>query len=98
MPVESRRNYTGLFDATRRILAENGFSSLFNGAFLPYLRSVSFNVGMFATFEQFKEVLNKAYPENPNYNQFAACVFGGTAAALVSLPFDTAINKIQILS
>ena len=59
MPMESRRNYSGLFDAKRRIMAEDGIRSFFKGAFLPYLRGIAFNVGMFATFEQFKEYLNK---------------------------------------
>jgi hypothetical protein len=62
MPMQSRKNYTGLFDATRRILAEDGITSFFKGAFPIVLRGIAFNVGMFATFEQFKEDLNKVYP------------------------------------
>jgi len=51
MPPETRKNYTGLFNASCRIFAEDGVKSFFKGAFPTVLRSIALNVGMFATFE-----------------------------------------------
>jgi len=52
-------------NAARRIPAEEGITSLFKGAFPTVLRGMALNLGMFATFEQSKEVLGSAFPENP---------------------------------
>jgi solute carrier family 25 oxoglutarate transporter 11 len=51
MPVEMRKNYTGLFDTTRKMFAEDGIRIFFKGALPTVLRSMALNMGMFATFE-----------------------------------------------
>lgn len=56
---------------------------------------MALNLGMFTTYEESKERLTKAMPNNVNMAWFLASVFAGSVAAAVSLPFDNAKTKMQ---
>ena len=55
--MEERRNYKGVFDAFRRIVAEEGLAACWNGGVPTMLRAMSLNVAMMVTFEEAKERL-----------------------------------------
>ncbi len=57
LPVAERRNYNGVFDAFRRIITEEGVTSLWNGAGPTILRACSLNVAQLVTYEEAKERL-----------------------------------------
>ncbi len=57
LPMEERRNYKGVFDAFRRIVAEEGLAACWNGGVPTMLRAMSLNVAMMVTFEEAKERL-----------------------------------------
>ena len=64
LPAEQRRNYTSVFNAMRRIPAEEGILSLWKGGFPTMIRAMALNLGMFTTYEESKERLTKRMPNN----------------------------------
>jgi solute carrier family 25 (mitochondrial oxoglutarate transporter), member 11 len=53
-PVESRRNYTHVFNALSRIPKEEGFSKLYSGLIPNIFRGMAMNVGMMSCYDQVK--------------------------------------------
>lgn len=94
LPVEQRRNYTNVFNACRRIPAEEGILSLWKGGFPTMIRAMALNGAMFTSYEESKERLSKAMPNNLNLAWFLASVIAGSLAATASLPFDNAKTKM----
>jgi Mitochondrial carrier protein len=66
MPAVERRNYKGIGDAFVRIVKEDGLGGLFRGASPTIARAMALNMGMFASNEQAKELLQAR----------ARCAFG----------------------
>ena len=95
LPVEQRRNYTSFFNAARRIPAEEGLLSLWKGGGPTVVRAMALNLGMFTTYEESKERLTAAMPNNKGAAWFISSVFAGAVAATMSLPFDNAKTKMQ---
>ena len=62
LPADQRRNYKSVFDAARRIPAEEGATSLWKGGVPTVTRAMALNLGMFATYEEAKERFSKALP------------------------------------
>jgi len=56
---------------------------------------MSLNLGMFTTYEEAKERLGKAMPNNQGLSWFLASLLAGGVAATMSLPFDNAKTKMQ---
>ena len=52
LPVEKRRNYTGVGNALTRIVKEEGVYGLFRGAGPTVVRAMSLNMGMLASNDQ----------------------------------------------
>ncbi len=57
LPVEERRNYKHVFDALRRVIAEEGITNCWNGASPTIVRAIAMNVSMLATYDEAKERL-----------------------------------------
>lgn len=53
------------------------------------------NLGMFATFDTVKEILNEKYPGNPTIISLISSMLGGAAGTILSLPFDNANTKLN---
>jgi solute carrier family 25 oxoglutarate transporter 11 len=51
-PVETRRNYTNVFNALMRITKEEGLIKLYSGLAPNVLRGMSMNVGMMSCYDQ----------------------------------------------
>jgi len=94
LPKEQRRNYASFFDAVKRIPAEEGVTALWKGGVPTICRAMALNFAMFTSFEEAKERLGAAMPNNPTMAWFMATVIGGTNAAVLSLPFDNAKTKL----
>ena len=93
LPVEQRRNYKNFFDASSRIVAEEGFLSLWKGAPPTIVRAMSLNLGMLVSYQEAKERLEAKM--NPFNAWFLASFLSGTIAAFMSLPFDNLKTKLQ---
>lgn len=94
LPVEQRRNYTSVFNAIRRIPAEEGILNLWKGGVPTVTRAMALNLGMFTTYEESKNRLSAAMPNNISLAWFMAATFAGGVAATMSLPFDNAKTKL----
>jgi solute carrier family 25 oxoglutarate transporter 11 len=94
LPVEQRRNYTSVFNACRRIPAEEGILGLWTGGVPTVTRAMALNFAMFSTYEESKERLQKAMPDRKHLPLIMANSFAGTMAAVASLPFDNAKTKL----
>lgn len=95
LPMDQRRNYTSVFDAFRRIPAEEGVSGLWKGGVPTMIRAMALNLAMFTTYEEAKERFAVAMPNNQSLAWFLASFLAGSCAATASLPFDNAKTKLQ---
>lgn len=59
------------------------------------VKGMGLNLGMFATFDTVREILNEKYPENATAVSLISSMLGGAAGAILSLPFDNANTKMQ---
>eukprot|EP00744_Colponema_vietnamica_P000309 GILI01000552.1.p1 GENE.GILI01000552.1~~GILI01000552.1.p1 ORF type:complete len:321 (+),score=126.85 GILI01000552.1:51-965(+) len=94
LPVEQRRNYKGVGDAFKRMLAEEGASSFFKGALPTIVRAMSLNMGMLASYDQTKEILEAQFGKGVVSFGGASAVAGFFASSM-SLPFDFVKTRIQ---
>jgi len=95
LPPEQRRNYKSVFEAARRIPAEEGITKLWNGVGPTIAKSMAINLVTFTTYEETKERLARIMPNNQSLSWFIASMLAGSLAATVSLPFDNAKTKMQ---
>ncbi|KAI3434506.1 hypothetical protein D9Q98_002580 [Chlorella vulgaris] len=94
LPPEQRRNYKGVFDALTRIVRDEGIGGLFTGAGPTVVRACALNMGMLASNDQAKEIL-----EEMGFGGTTVVVGGATIAgffaAACSLPFDYVKTQMQ---
>ena len=97
LPVEQRRNYTGVFNALQRIVAEEGFTALWSGAVPTMTRAISLNVAMMVSYETAKEKLveKTGKPATSFGIQIQASMLSAFCTAFFSLPFDNIKTKMQ---
>ena len=99
LPPEKRRNYSGVFNAMSTIVKEEGFMGLFTGAGPTAVRAMALNMGMLASNDQAKEMLDAAGVKGMP-QVFGASAIAGFFASFFSLPFDyvkTQLQKMQPL-
>jgi solute carrier family 25 oxoglutarate transporter 11 len=95
LPVDQRRNYKSVFDAGRRIISDEGFLKMFTGCSPTVIRAMVLNLGMLTTYEEAKERLAKAMPNNKTLSWVMASFMSGAVASTMTLPFDNAKTKVQ---
>eukprot|EP01024_Parvocaulis_polyphysoides_P041404 TRINITY_DN37953_c0_g1_i1.p2 TRINITY_DN37953_c0_g1~~TRINITY_DN37953_c0_g1_i1.p2 ORF type:complete len:301 (-),score=41.56 TRINITY_DN37953_c0_g1_i1:775-1677(-) len=96
LPPEQRRNYKGVFDAFMRITKEEGFTGLFRGSGPTIVRAMALNMGMLASNEQFKELIQgMGFAKGSNPVVLGAATLAGIVSATCSLPFDFVKTRIQ---
>ncbi len=61
LPEAERRNYKNVFDAFKRIVSEEGVTSLWSGAGPTIMRAMALNVAMLVTYDEVKERLTKSF-------------------------------------
>ncbi|KAF5838254.1 mitochondrial substrate carrier [Dunaliella salina] len=97
MPVEQRRNYKGVGDAFVRIVREDGVGGLFRGAGPTIVRAMALNMGMLASNEQAKEMIQAAggYEKGHPIPTLGGSFVAGFFASACSLPFDYVKTQLQ---
>jgi len=99
LPVEKRRNYTGVGHALVSIVKEEGVGGLFTGAGTTAVRAMALNCGMLAANDQAKEML-AGYGFEGMPKVLGASAIAGFFASAFSLPLDyvkTQLQKMQPL-
>lgn len=96
LPAEQRRNYKGVGDAFVRIVREEGMGGLFTGATPTVVRAMALNMGMLATNDQAKEMIEGlGFEKGSNTVVLGGASLAGFAASVCSLPFDYVKTQLQ---
>lgn len=96
MPPEQRRNYKGVGDAFIRIVREEGVSGLFRGAVPTVTRAMALNMGMLASNDQAKEMIESAgFAKGSTASVMGGAFIAGFFASACSLPFDFVKTRMQ---
>lgn len=96
LPEAERRNYKNVFDAFRRVISEEGATSLWSGAAPTILRAMALNVAMLVTYDEAKERLTKSFGKGHDKAiLFSASMLSACATSTASLPFDNIKTKLQ---
>jgi solute carrier family 25 (mitochondrial oxoglutarate transporter), member 11 len=94
LPIEKRRNYTGVFNALARIFKEEGPLALWKGATPTVIRAMALNFGMLGPYDQAKETLSKVFGTFKGIGITSSAI-AAFFACLFSLPFDNVKTKFQ---
>jgi len=94
LPMEQRRNYSGVFQALGSIAGTDGPAGVFKGAAATASRAMALNFGMLAFNAQAKEMLQAAGAPSAVQTIGAPAIAGFFASAF-SLPFDFVKTQIQ---
>ncbi|KAL4450703.1 hypothetical protein ABPG77_001059 [Micractinium sp. CCAP 211/92] len=96
LPPEQRRNYKGAFDALTRIVKDEGIKGLFTGAGPTVVRAMALNMGMLASNDQAKEMLeDMGFAKGGTTVVVGGATIAGFFAAACSLPFDYVKTQMQ---
>ncbi|KAH8312529.1 hypothetical protein KR044_011274 [Drosophila immigrans] len=88
LPVEQRRNYAHAIDGLVRVVREEGWPSLFNGASMCAIRGAFMTVGQIAFYEQTKDILIKNGFAQRMDTYIIASVVSAIAATALTQPLD----------
>jgi solute carrier family 25 (mitochondrial oxoglutarate transporter), member 11 len=96
VPADQRRNYKGVSDAFVRIVREEGVGGLFTGATPTVVRAMALNMGMLASNDQAKEMLEGfGFPKGGSVVVLGSAMIAGFFASACSLPFDYVKTQLQ---
>lgn len=96
LPVEQRRNYKGVVDAMTRIVREDGVAGLFRGGGPTVVRAMALNMGMLASNDQAKEMIEAAgFAKGSSVVVLGGATIAGFFASACSLPFDFVKTRLQ---
>jgi solute carrier family 25 oxoglutarate transporter 11 len=96
LPEAERRNYKNVVDALKRIVSEEGVTSLWNGASPTIMRAMALNMAQLVTYDEAKEKLTKKWGKgHEKLVMFSASMISAVASSTASLPFDNIKTKLQ---
>uniref|UniRef100_A0A8R1DNK3 Mitochondrial 2-oxoglutarate/malate carrier protein n=1 Tax=Caenorhabditis japonica TaxID=281687 RepID=A0A8R1DNK3_CAEJA len=96
LPVDQRRNYTGVVNALTRITKEEGVLTLWRGCTPTVIRAMVVNAAQLATYSQAKEaLLSSGKVQDGIFCHFLASMISGLATTIASMPVDIAKTRIQ---
>jgi len=94
LPLDKRRNYQGVVDAFTRILREEGMSAFFRGSGPFINRAMLVGAVQVGTYDQFRESFRGIGIKDQFTNVFCASMASGIIYSSVTMPFETAKNRM----
>jgi solute carrier family 25 (mitochondrial oxoglutarate transporter), member 11 len=91
---ELRRNYKNVVDAFGRIAREEGAAAFFRGVGPFANRAMLVGAVQVGTFDQFKASFRSFGVSNNTLNVFYASMASGLLYSIVTMPFETAKNRM----
>jgi solute carrier family 25 oxoglutarate transporter 11 len=91
---EKRRNYKGVADAFQRILKEEGFKTFFSGSGPFVNRAMLVGAVQIGTYDQFRETFKKMGVKSATANVFYASMASGLIYSIITMPLETAKNRM----
>ncbi|CAI2347273.1 unnamed protein product [Caenorhabditis sp. 36 PRJEB53466] len=96
LPIEQRRNYTGVVNALTRITKEEGVLTLWRGCTPTVVRAMVVNAAQLSTYSQAKQALLESGKVHDGiFCHFLASMISGLATTIASMPVDIAKTRIQ---
>jgi solute carrier family 25 oxoglutarate transporter 11 len=93
-PVAERRNYKSVGDAFARILREEGPATFFRGVGPFVNRAMLVGAVQVGTYDQFRELYRSYGVTHETLNVFYAAMTSGLIYSVVTMPFETAKNRM----
>ena len=94
LPPAERRNYKHVGDAFRRIIAEEGPLTFWNGA-TPYAtRCMVVGICQVGTYDQFKQTFADKFGLSGLQNHTASAMSAGLLYSLITMPLETTKNRM----
>jgi solute carrier family 25 oxoglutarate transporter 11 len=93
LPVEQQRGYKNVFDAIMRIAKEDGFGAFYRGVQPFAMRAMLVGGTQVATYDQFK-MTYADFGISGIANQFCSSMSAGLIYSIVTMPFETAKNRM----
>ena len=96
LPKELRRNYSHAFNGLYRVIAEDGFRTLFAGVSMTATRGLLMTMGQVAVYDQSKQMLMATgYFGDNTPTHLTSSVIAGTVATIVTQPFDVMKTRLM---
>jgi len=93
LPADQRRGYTSVMNACVRIAKEDGLGAFYRGVQPFAMRAMLVGGTQVATYDQFKEMYGSLGLKGL-VNQFASSMSAGLIYSIVTMPFETAKNRM----
>lgn len=93
LPPEQRRGYTSVVDAIVRITREDGAAAFYRGSQPFVMRAMVVGGTQVATFDQFKQLYKPSLGSGLT-NTFASSMSAGLIYSLITMPLETAKNRM----
>jgi solute carrier family 25 oxoglutarate transporter 11 len=94
LPVDQRRNYSGVVNGFTRIFAEEGMGAFFRGSGPFVNRAMLVGSVQVGTYDQFKSTYRGFGITGTFTNTLCAAMTSGLLYSLVTMPFETAKNAM----
>ena len=94
LPVDSRRNYTGVVNALSRIFKEEGPKAYFNGSGPMVNRAMMVGAVQVGSLDQFKATYKSMGITDKFMNVFASAMSSGLLYSLVTMPIESVKNRM----
>ena len=89
-----RRNYKNVIDAFQRILKEEGFTTFFTGS-APFVnRAMLVGAVQVGTYDEFRALYYSRGITDPLWNVFYSAMTSGIIYAFLTMPLETAKNRM----
>jgi len=96
LPKELRRNYSNVFTGLYRVVAEDGFRTLFAGVTMTASRGLLITLGQVAVYDQIKQILiSTGYVGDTPPTHLVSSVIAGTVATVLTQPFDVMKTRLM---
>lgn len=93
LPLEQQRGYKNVIDAIIRIAKEDGFGAFYQGVQPFAMRAMLVGGTQVATYDQFK-MTYAGFGISGIANQFCSSMSAGLIYSIVTMPFETAKNRM----
>mmetsp|Transcript_21560 Transcript_21560/g.37107 ORF Transcript_21560/g.37107 Transcript_21560/m.37107 type:complete len:312 (+) Transcript_21560:153-1088(+) len=95
LPPERRRNYTSVANAAKRIVTEEGVTTFWRGSQPLMIRAALVGATQVGTYDQFRDTFRKLGLKDETTNVLASSSAAGLLYSLITMPFETAKNKMS---
>lgn len=94
LPLDKRRNYTGVVNAFGRIFKEEGPRAFFSGSTPFVSRAVLVGAVQVGTYDQLRATFKNMGVTEQYPNVFCASMAAGLIYSVITMPFETAKNRM----